>query len=201
MRIKYFRLSRHKIQTLILLVLLCLLLVSCNAPWNTGSDQDLVLSPTADPNAIGESPVTRAELILQLAPQLFGKSYQPPVATGTVFNDLKGHWAEDLIEAFAKEGYIAGYPDGTFRPDNSISRAEAAVVLLRAKYGSSYSPPSPIGGVFADIDSHWAQPWIEALAADGVLDSQADSNFRPADEITQQEVIVWILQLFGESQE
>jgi len=201
MGILYFRLGRYKNQALIILVLLSLLLASCNAPGNTGSDQDLAPFPTADLNAVGELPVTRAELILQLAPQIFGESYQPPAASGTVFNDLDGHWAEDLIEAFANEGYIAGYPDGSFRPDNSISRAEAAVFLLRAKYGPSYSPPSPMGGVFADIDSHWAQPWIEVLAADGVLDPQTDSNFRPADEITQREVIMWILQVFGESQE
>jgi hypothetical protein len=196
---KYFRLNRHTIQALIILVLLCSLLVSCNAPGNTEPDQDLAQPTTADLNTVGESPVTRAELILQLAPQIFGESYQPPSATGTVFNDLEGHWAEDLIEAFANEGYIAGYPDGTFKPDNFISRAEAAVFLLRTKYGPSYSPPSPTGGVFADIDGHWAQAWIEVLTADGVLDSQPDSNFRPADKITQREVIVWILQVFGES--
>ena len=164
---QYFRLGRRKKQALIILVLLCLLLVSCNAPVNTESDQDLAPPPTTDLNAIGELPVTRAEFIYELSPKVFGKSYQPPVATDPVFNDLNGHWAEDLIEAFANEGFIAGYPDGTFRPDNLISRAEASVVLLKAKYGSSYSPPSPIGGVFADIDSHWAQSWIEALAAEG----------------------------------
>ncbi len=199
MGIKYFRLGRHKNQALIILVLLCLVLVSCNAPGNTGSDQDLAPPPTADLNAIGELPVTRAEFIFELAPKTFGKSYQPPVAADTIFNDLNGHWAEDMITAFANEGYIAGYPDGTFRPDNPISRAEAAVVLLKAKHGSRYSPPAPVGGVFADIDSHWAQPWIEALAADGVIGSQADSNFRPTDEITQREVIGWILEAFGES--
>ena len=199
MDIKYYRLSRHKTQALIILVLLCSLLVSCNAPDNTGSDQDLAQSPTAELNEIGESPVSRADLVLQLAPQIFGESYQPPEATGTVFNDLSGHWAEDLIEAFANEGYIAGHPDGTFKPDDLVSRAEAAVILLRAKYGPSYSPPSPQGGLFADIDSHWAQAWIEVLVADGAIDSQPDTNFRPADKITQREVIGWILQVFGES--
>lgn len=199
MGIKYFRLGRRKNQALIIWVLVCLLLVSCSASGNIGSDQDQAQSPTEDLNAIGESPVTRAELILQLAPHVFGRSYQPPVATGTVFSDLNGHWAEDLIEAFANKGYIAGYPDDTFRPDNLVSRAEAAVFLLRAKYGPRYAPPAPVGGVFADVDGHWAQSWIEVLAADGVLESQPDTNFRPADKITQREIVVWILQVFGES--
>ena len=39
-------------------------------------------------------------------------------------NDVDGHWANKEIQDFVSKGYLKGYPDGTFRPDNSITRAE-----------------------------------------------------------------------------
>lgn len=48
------------------------------------------------------------------------------------FKDIKGHWAEDLIIKAYNEGWVKGYPDGTFRPDVMITRAEA-IALLMAK--------------------------------------------------------------------
>jgi len=48
-----------------------------------------------------------------------------------VFKDTAKHWARGQIERAAKLGLLAGYPDGTFRPDHPISRAEVAVIALR----------------------------------------------------------------------
>lgn len=48
------------------------------------------------------------------------------------FNDVTGHWAEDTINRWADKGIISGYPDGTFKPDNPVTRAELAKVLTLA---------------------------------------------------------------------
>ena len=50
----------------------------------------------------------------------------------TDFNDIKNHWAKDIIEKWKDKGVISGYPDGTFKPDNPVTRAELAKILTLA---------------------------------------------------------------------
>ena len=48
------------------------------------------------------------------------------------FNDVSGHWAENIIERWQDSGYISGYPDGSFKPDSPITRAELSRILVSA---------------------------------------------------------------------
>lgn len=50
------------------------------------------------------------------------------LAAGT-FNDTAGHWAKDQINTAVEKGYASGYPDGSFKPDQNISRAEFMVLV------------------------------------------------------------------------
>ena len=54
------------------------------------------------------------------------------VKAETKFNDVDGHWAEEVIEKWQDAGYINGYPDGSFKPDNSVTRAELSKILSSA---------------------------------------------------------------------
>ena len=54
-----------------------------------------------------------------------------PVENSGSFSDISGHWAENEIERAAAFGWISGYPDGTFRPDARITRAEAMTMINR----------------------------------------------------------------------
>jgi len=59
----------------------------------------------------------------------------PLSAAGTAspaFTDISGHWAEDTIERFADKGIISGFPDGSFRPNRLVTRAEFAAIVTRA---------------------------------------------------------------------
>ena len=47
------------------------------------------------------------------------------------FTDISEHWAEDIIQQFARENIVFGFPDGTFRPNHSITRAEFTALLVR----------------------------------------------------------------------
>jgi len=47
------------------------------------------------------------------------------------FSDIEGHWAATAINSIAYVGWVNGYPDGTFRPNNTITRAEAAALINR----------------------------------------------------------------------
>lgn len=72
--------------------------------------------------------ITRAEFATMLArfDLTFGK-----LETTATFPDVKGHWAQDYIEHAATRGWVLGYGDGKFRPDDNISRAETVAMLNR----------------------------------------------------------------------
>ncbi len=77
------------------------------------------------------------------------------------FSDISGHWAEKQIERIADKGIISGYPDGTFKPDAPITRAEFAKIASVAFNLEGKAPLS----VFNDLDSNaWYYPYIEKTA-------------------------------------
>ena len=55
-----------------------------------------------------------------------------PTVTALAATDTNGHWAESTINKWTASGYISGYPDGTFRPNNAISRAEFVTLANKA---------------------------------------------------------------------
>ena len=59
------------------------------------------------------------------------------------FTDIEGHWAEPYIEAAAEARAFNGYPDGTFRPDEPITRAQLATVLWNLEITHSVPQPEP----------------------------------------------------------
>lgn len=73
-----------------------------------------------------DAPITRAEFATICA--RFDKTQ---ISTSSNFTDISGHWAEKYIERAATLGWIAGYSDGTFRPSNYITRAEAMTTINR----------------------------------------------------------------------
>ena len=73
-----------------------------------------------------DAPITRAEFATICA--RFDKTQ---TSTSSNFTDISGHWAEKYIERAATLGWIAGYSDGTFRPGNYITRAEAMTMINR----------------------------------------------------------------------
>lgn len=73
-----------------------------------------------------DAPITRAEFAAICA-----RFNTKPTNTSNSFSDISGHWAEAEIERAVAFGWIAGYPDGTFRPDAYITRAEAMTMINR----------------------------------------------------------------------
>ena len=105
--------------------------------------------------------VSRAELI-QL---LWSYAQDPTVSNSQPFSDVPlQHWAATPIAYAAEQGWISGYQDGTFRPDQPVSRAEA-VKIINAALGIQ-SAPVPAQSPFSDVPtSHWA--YQEICAAIG----------------------------------
>jgi DMSO/TMAO reductase YedYZ molybdopterin-dependent catalytic subunit len=99
------------------------------------------------------------------------------------FSDTAGHWAEDSIKELVGLGVIGGYPDGTFRPDNKITRAEFAALLVRA-----FKLEGQGGKVFADTAGHWAQDAIATAAHHGLVAGYNADTFGPDDPITREQL-------------
>jgi len=84
------------------------------------------------------------------------------------------HWAFNWIEALYNSGITSGYPDGTYRPENPVTRAEMAVFLLN---GMGVSAPAIDGShPFSDIAGHWAEAYIEELYDQGITGGYPDGT-------------------------
>ncbi|HEY8391877.1 MAG TPA: S-layer homology domain-containing protein [Capillibacterium sp.] len=105
--------------------------------------------------------------------------------------DIDGHWAEESIKDLMTAGIFNGYPDGSFRPDQSVTRAELAKILAVAYEFT------PSGGQlqFTDIEKHWAERYITALAQAGILTGYPDGKFKPEAPITRAELVVTLTRL------
>ena len=95
-------------------------------------------------------------------------------------------WAADYIYACADAGIINGYSDGTFLPDGSLTRAEAATIIARAFDLSSDAAESS----FSDVSSsyQWALPYIEACVDAGIVSGYSDGTFLPGQNVTRAEM-------------
>lgn len=105
------------------------------------------------------------------------------------FTDTAGHWAEHLIKDAVQKRFISGYPDGTFKPDHSISRVELTVIIARALKLKDEGTQS-----FADSNQigSWATQAVALAAQAGIVTGYEDGNFYPNKEITRVEMAVMI---------
>ena len=140
-----------------------------------------------------ENRVTRAEMAVFL---LKGMGVTAPPLDGShPFPDIDLHWAEIFIEELYDQGITGGYDDGTYRPENRVTRAEMAVFLLK---GIGVTPP-PIDGShpFSDIEGHWAEIFIEELEDQGITGGYPDGTYRPENRVTRAEMAVFLVNTFG----
>jgi len=91
-------------------------------------------------------------------------------------NDIQGHWAQNCIELLTQQGIVAGYPDGTFRPEQPVTRAEFATLIAIAFPGVASRPA--IG--FVDVAAnYWAKDNIDSAYVTGWLTGYPRNRFRP----------------------
>jgi ELWxxDGT repeat protein len=147
------------------------------------------------------TPVTRAQVAVFLLRGIHGSGFTPPPATGTVFTDVPaGYWAAPWIEQLAAEGLTTGCSTSPpqYCPEQQLTRAAMAVLLLRAKHGSAYTPPPATGTVFTDVPAgYWAAPWIEQLAAEGITGGCAPGVYCPENPVNRAEMAVFLTRTFS----
>lgn len=114
-----------------------------------------------------------------------------PVITNAslAFKDITDHWAAKDIQTALDRQFVSGYPDGTFKPNGTITRAEAAGMLSRITKLS----PGVESHAFADLERHWAKDQVRKLVALGFIDAKDyPSGFDPDKAVTRYEVMKWI---------
>jgi len=108
-----------------------------------------------------------------------------PVIT---LNDIAANWAEADINKLVQLGAIKGYADGSFQPNNNITRAEFATVIVKA---FKLVPQS--GKVFSDTQNSWARDNISTASYYGIVNGCTDSCFGPNEQITREQMAVMIV--------
>ncbi len=106
------------------------------------------------------------------------------------FSDIKGHWAESQINEMINEGIVKGYPDGSFKPDGDISRAEFVSLIVKA-----FKLTKAKGKDFDDISNHWAKDAILTANAHGIVNGYSDTKFGPDNPITREQMAVMIVKV------
>lgn len=113
----------------------------------------------------------------------------------TAFPDTVDHWAGQEISLLSAKGLIGGYPDGTFRPDQGITRAEFARLLISAlNMEDSAWALETSGQLFRDVPlGHWARVYIQLAWELGVVSGYKDGTFRPDQVINRAEMVSMLL--------
>lgn len=129
--------------------------------------------------------ISRAEMAALLSRVYEGESLQ----SGDVsYKDLLNkHWAYSAIQAAKDTGLMKGYPNGTFGPDKSITRAEMAAIVARwlQLEGEGASAAK-------DIQGHWAQTPIELVDEANIMNGMPDGTFQPNKPLTRAETVAII---------
>ncbi|WP_248928304.1 S-layer homology domain-containing protein [Paenibacillus hamazuiensis] len=108
-----------------------------------------------------------------------------PASEESGYSDVtESDWGLRFIAAVTKQGIMLGYPDGTFRPDQPITREELASVAARVKGLKSSGKDS-----FTDTADSWARNEIAAVEAANVMNGYPDGSFRPKDNTTRAETV------------
>ncbi|MBW4642127.1 MAG: S-layer homology domain-containing protein [Goleter apudmare HA4340-LM2] len=103
------------------------------------------------------------------------------------FSDLKGHWAEIFIRGLASMGLTSGFADGSYRPDQPMTRAQYAALVAIA-FNPTPKRPAPN---FADVArDFWAAQAIQIAASGGFVSGFTDGTFRPNQNVQRLQVIV-----------
>ena len=102
------------------------------------------------------------------------------------FTDIENNPHKHDIEKLLERKIISGYPDGTFKPDNPVTRGQAAKMIARLL---NLNPESAKSTVFSDVDpSHEFSPYITALYEAGIINGYPDGSFKMDNNITREEM-------------
>lgn len=114
---------------------------------------------------------------------------------GCYFNDVQGHWATDYILSTFKKDYMIGMTEDAFKPDEPLTRAQAAVILVRLL---GYEHSRDNNESFDDTIGHWAQASIDTARSMGIINGVGNNLFNPEAPITREQMAVMLHNMLKE---
>lgn len=140
-----------------------------------------------------EQEITRAEVATIFFRMLTEEARESYWSTSNKFTDVKaGDWYNNAISTLTKTGVINGYPDGTYRPNDPITRAEIVKIAV-----SFFDFIDDNEHLFLDVRGHWAESYISAAADLGIITGYPDGSFKPDKNITRAEAMTIINNVLG----
>ncbi|HTO77550.1 MAG TPA: S-layer homology domain-containing protein [Thermoanaerobaculia bacterium] len=145
-----------------------------------------------------DNTITRAEMSIFLIRAKYGLCFTPPPATGTMFTDVAANaFGARQIELLASLGVSTGCGGGKFCPNDTVTRDQMAVFLLRTLLGSGFVPPAATGK-FTDVPvSNPFAKWIEELSRRNITGGCGFNLYCPANSNTRGEMAAFIVRTFG----
>lgn len=115
------------------------------------------------------------------------------ISNGATYSDIDNvKWAKDSIISMANHGFVSGYEDGAFRPQNEITRAELISILNKM---NKFEEEAEIS--FSDVNqNNWAYKEIRKAVAAGYVAGFNDNTFKPNDKVTREQVAVILNNLY-----
>ena len=135
-----------------------------------------------------EGKITRAEVATIYFRMLTDESRTKFWSQSNSYSDVKaGDWFNNAVSTLSNAGIIAGYEDGSFRPNGYITRAEFATIAARF-FDVTYNGKD----LFPDISGHWAKDYINQAANKGFVNGYEDGTFKPDRNITRAEAVTLV---------
>ncbi len=133
--------------------------------------------------------ITREEVAMIFYRLLTDDSRNALLSDVNPFTDMDAHhlWSNRAVSTLYNAGILSGYPDGTFRPSDPITRAEFATIAAKfdeLELGSTSE--------FTDIFGHWAEKYITSSENKGWIKGYPDMTFKPEQDITRAEAMTLI---------
>ena len=158
--------------------------------WLETEDHNAYLTGYPDSTFGADRNMTRAEVAQMFYSLLKNKNVMITTSFSDVSNDA---WYATAVKTMASLGMMSGYPDGTFRPDEPITRAEFATVALAFAY-----EPDNARCSYLDVStSAWYYTYVAQATTYGWIGGYPDGTFRPNNSITRVEVCVIVNNMLG----
>lgn len=162
--------------------------------------KNIITGCATDPNRFcPNETVTRSAVPYFLLRGKYGGDFKPPSPANPSFTDVNPSsnyypWVEYLKTI----GVTSGCGKDRYCPSGVLTRAQFAIMLLKTKYGDSYTPPPATGTVFSDIPvSHPQAAWIEALKNQGITSGCSATEYCPNKPITRSQAAIFTRNAFG----
>jgi parallel beta-helix repeat protein len=182
------------------------LMVTGDARPDLGSTQDPagnILRDNGQVDLQNSTPLTLISVGNQLNParvqgSVTLRSSLIPASTAgpTQFSDIVSHWGAGFVQALVTKGLIRGFPDGTFKPEASITRAEYAAIIAKTFELPRQSGTGTV--TFTDVPANfWASAAINQAAGMGFVSGFPDGTFRPEQNLTRVQALVSLVSGLG----